>query len=79
MNNKSLKIISIILMVVGATMVAAGGATYAMVSSQLKAERITVSEDAGSFAGEAVAGPFTAYSEALIIEKHALDVRNLDV
>lgn len=73
MNNKSLKIISIILMVVGATMVAAGGATYAMVSSQLKAERITVSEDAGSFAGEAVAGPFTAYSEALIIEKHALD------
>jgi len=76
MNFKSMRIVSIILMVVGAGMVLAGGTTYAMVSSQLEAERITVSEDAARFAGQAVTGPFTAYQEALIIEKHALEATN---
>lgn len=76
MNFKSMRIVSIVLMVVGAGMVLAGGTTYAMVSSQLAAERITVSEDAARFAGQAVTGPFTAYQEALIIEKHALEATN---
>jgi hypothetical protein len=73
MNMKSVKVISIILMVIGAGMVLAGGSTYMMVANQLKAERITVSEDADRFGGQSVAGPFTAYQEALIIEKHALE------
>ncbi len=76
MNGNRLKVVAIILMVVGAGMVIAGGTTYMMVSSQLKAERITVSEDAARFAGQAVTGPFTAYQEALIIEKHALEATN---
>jgi hypothetical protein len=76
MNRNRLKVVAIILMVVGAGMVIAGGTTYMMVSSQLKAERITVSEDAARFAGQAVTGPFTAYQEALIIEKHALEATN---
>lgn len=76
MNGNRLKVVTIILMVVGAGMVIAGGTTYMMVSSQLKAERITVSEDAARFAGQAVTGPFTAYQEALIIEKHALEATN---
>jgi hypothetical protein len=76
MNENRLKVVAIILMVVGAGMVIAGGTTYMMVSSQLKAERITVSEDAARFAGQAVTGPFTAYQEALIIEKHALEATN---
>ena len=73
MNVKSLRLISIIIMVVGVGMVLAGGSTYAMVANQLEAERITVSADAARFGGEPVAGPFTAYQEALIIEKHSLD------
>ena len=46
------------------------------VSSQLQAERITVSQDSDKYAGEAVAGPFTAYQEAIMIEKHALAATN---
>ena len=34
---------------------------------------VTVPEDADSNAGEVVNGPFTAYSEAMVIEKHALE------
>ena len=36
-------------------------------------ERVTVAEDASWFAGEKVDGPLTAYAEADIIEKHALE------
>jgi hypothetical protein len=73
MNGRRIGVVAMILMIAGAAMVLAGGTTYAMVSSQLEAERITVSEDAARFAGQAVTGPFTAYQEALIIEKHALE------
>lgn len=73
MNGRRIGVVAMILMIAGAAMVLAGGATYAMVSNQLEAERITVSEDASRFAGQAVTGPFTAYQEALIIEKHALE------
>ena len=41
-------------------MVVAGVFTYAMVSSTLAAENITVADDAKHFAGEDVKGPFTA-------------------
>ncbi|BCJ49760.1 hypothetical protein Asp14428_12350 [Actinoplanes sp. NBRC 14428] len=34
--------------------------------------RCEVSADADSFAGEKIDGPFTAYAEAQVIEKHAL-------
>jgi hypothetical protein len=37
----------------------------------LSDERITVSDDAAHFAGDAVDGPLTAYTEAQTIEKHA--------
>ncbi len=66
------KWISIVVMVVGALMVLAGAVTYGMVSSTLADERITVSEDA-CLGGQSVSGPFTAYCEAMIIEKHALE------
>jgi len=53
-------------------MVVVGATTYAMVSSTLAQERITVSEDA-CLGGQTVAGPFTAYCEAMIISHHALE------
>lgn len=64
--------ISIILMVAGGVLMVSGVASYAMVSSTLAEERITVSEDA-CLGGSEVAGPFTAYCEAMIIEDHALE------
>lgn len=64
--------ISIVLMVAGGFLIVAGIASYTMVSQTLAAERITVSEDA-CLGGSDVAGPFTAYCEAMIIEDHALE------
>lgn len=64
--------ISVVLMVAGAVFMVGGIASYTMVSTTLAEERITVSEDA-CLGGSEVAGPFTAYCEAMIIEQHALD------
>ena len=64
--------ISIVLMVAGGFLIVAGIASFTMVSQTLAAERITVSEDA-CLGGSDVAGPFTAYCEAMIIEDHALE------
>jgi len=64
--------VSIVLIVVGALMMVAGSTTYFMVSNTLANERITVADDA-CLGGSAVNGPFSAYCEAMIIEKHALD------
>ena len=64
--------IGVIVMVVGVIFAVAGVATYVIVSNELAAENITVSEDAKYFAGQDVTGPFTAYSEAETISKHAL-------
>lgn len=71
-SHRAVRGISIALMIVGALMVVAGATTYAMVSSTLAKENITVSEDA-CLGGQSVAGPFTAYCEAMIIADHALE------
>ena len=65
--------IGVIVMVMGVIFAVAGVATYVMVSNELAAENITVSKDAQWFAGKDVSGPFTAYSEAEVISKHALE------
>lgn len=65
--------VGIIVMVVGAIFAVAGIVTYFVVSNELANENITVSEDAKYFAGKDVTGPFTAYSEAETISKHALE------
>ena len=64
----SAKWISIVVMVVGAIMVIAGAVTYAQVSSTLRDERITVSDDATASRASRCRGPFAAYCEADIIE-----------
>ncbi len=60
-------------MVVGAIFAVAGVVTYFVVSNELANEKVTVSDDATYFAGQDVTGPFTAYSEAETISKHALE------
>jgi hypothetical protein len=62
-----------ILLVLGLIFVIAGGATYVMVSQELSRANVTVAEDASFLAGDKVDGPFSAYSQAQIIDKHALE------
>lgn len=67
------KTLSTIIAVIGIVMIVAGGVTYWLVHDQLKAARITVAEDADFLAGDTVDGPFSAYAQAQVIEKHALE------
>lgn len=65
--------IGIVTVVIGLLMAAIGAFTWSTVSDELAAQNITVSSDAEYFAGEAVTGPLTAYSQAQIIGEHALN------
>jgi hypothetical protein len=75
--NPKVKLIGVLIIIASALMIVAGGVTWGLVSSQLKAENITVSEvtdeNPGRLAGKPVAGPFTAYAQANAINHHALD------
>jgi hypothetical protein len=67
------KLVAILLFVAGAFLIVAGAGTWYTVSDQLAAEQITVSEDASCQAGQTVNGPFEAFCQAEIINKHALE------
>jgi hypothetical protein len=66
------RILALIVAVVGAGMIVAGAVTYYAVHSELADEKITVSDDADFLAGDKVDGPFSAYAQAEVIQKHAL-------
>jgi hypothetical protein len=68
--------IAVIVLVMGAVMIVAGGVTWFMVQDQLSDARITVADDADFLAGDEVDGPFSAYAQAQVIEKHALEATN---
>jgi hypothetical protein len=78
--NRPIKFIGLITIVAGLIMIVAGGVTWGLVTTQLKAENIIVAavSDAapGSLAGKPVAGPFTAYAQANAINHHALKEAN---
>lgn len=59
--------------VIGALLILGGGVTYVLVSGTLADQNITVADDAACLAGDDVNGPLSAYCQAQIIEKHALD------
>jgi hypothetical protein len=67
------KVFGTVVAVIGILMVVAGGVTWFVVSDQLSAENITVSDDADFLAGDEVDGPFSAYAQAQVINKHALE------
>ena len=69
----AIRAIGIISIVGGVAMIVVGGAVWGMVSSQLAAEKITVSEDATFMAGAQVVGPFSAFAQATVINHHALE------
>ncbi len=72
--SKGVRVVGIILGVLGVIFLVAGGVTYAVVSSTLADQKITVSDDADFLAGDDVDGPFSAYAQADIINKHATEI-----
>ncbi len=72
-STKPARIAAIVTMVAGLILTVAGAATWFTVQGNLADERITVSEDSPRFAGDKVNGPFTAFQEAQMIEKHYLE------
>ena len=70
---KFLRVLAILVIVGGVILSVAGVVTWVVVTNQLNDERITVSDDADNFAGDDVDGPFTAYAQANVIKKHALE------
>jgi hypothetical protein len=59
--------------VLGSLLILGGVATWIVVSTTLADQKITVSDDASCLAGDEVNGPFSAYCEAMVIDKHALE------
>ncbi len=72
-STRTIRVLSILVIVAGAVFIVAGVVTWFVVQDQLADEKIVVSDDADNFGGWDVNGPFTAYAEANVIEKHALD------
>jgi hypothetical protein len=67
------RVVGIFAIVAGAFLLVAGVVSYYLVHRELADEHIVVSEDAKHNAGEKVEGPFTAYSQAMVIKEHALE------
>lgn len=70
MLRKSAYIASVIL---GVILIAGGIGTWAVVSTTLGAQNISVADDADCLAGNDVNGPFSAFCQARIIDQHTLD------
>ena len=68
------RIVAIVSIVVGAFFIVAGVFTYYLVHRELSDQKITVADDAKHNAGKDVEGPFTAYSQAMAIKSHALEI-----
>ena len=71
-SSRIVRLLGTLVIVAGAVLGLAGAGTWAMVQTSLAEERITVAEDAARFGGEPVDGPFTAYAQAEVIQKHSL-------
>src|SRR4029077_10136454 len=60
--------------VVGIIMAVAGIVTWVVIGNTLSDQKINVSSDADCLAGDDVNGPFSAYCQALVINKHTLGI-----
>lgn len=67
------RLIGFVGLLAAAALVIGGSTVWGIVTTQLKAENITVSDDAEFLPGAEVAGPFSAYAQATIINHHALE------
>jgi hypothetical protein len=69
------KATSIVAIVLGAVLIVGGITTWFVVSNTLSDQEITTSEDA-CLPNQHVNGPFTAYCQAKVIDKHTLEATN---
>jgi hypothetical protein len=69
----TVKTIGVLGVLAGILLIVVGIVAWAAVSAELRAEKITVPDDAVAFAGQQVAGPLTAYVQAETIQKHAME------
>ncbi len=69
----AIKVVGVLGILGGIALIVVGIVVWITVSSQLRAENITVPDDAIAFQGQTVAGPFTAFVQADIIQHHALE------
>ena len=67
------RFVGIVGIIIGALMVIGGIAAWIGVTIQLSEENITVAEDAAFMQGAPVTDPLTAWAQAEVIQKHALD------
>lgn len=72
-NLGAVKAIGVLGILGGIALILVGVVVWVMVASQLRAENITIPDDAMAFQGQVVQGPFTAYVQADIIQHHALE------
>jgi hypothetical protein len=68
------KIAAVTAVVVGIIMAVAGVVTWVVVGNTLADQKIVVSQDADCLAGDDVNGPFSAYCQAMVINKHTLAI-----
>ena len=68
------KAASIVAIVVGIVMAIAGVVTWFVVTNTLSEQKIVVSDDADCLAGDDVDGPFSAYCQAKVIDKHTKEI-----
>ena len=73
-SSTGVRVVGIIVAILGLLFLVAGVTAYAIVSSTLADQHITVADDAAHFAGKDVKGPFTAYAQADVINKHATEI-----
>ena len=67
------KIIGVLGILGGILLIVVGIIAWIAVSTQLRAENITIPDDAIAFQGQQVQGPLTAYVQADIIQHHSLE------
>lgn len=72
--SKGVRVVGLLAVIAGIVLILAGAVTGWQIAVQLRAENITVSEDASFLAGKRVQDPFTAYAQAEVINKHALEM-----
>ena len=68
------KLASISAIVVGIVMAIAGVVTWVVITNTLSGQKITVADDASCLAGDDVNGPFSAFCQARVIDKHTQDI-----
>ncbi|PFG39870.1 hypothetical protein ATJ97_2390 [Georgenia soli] len=72
MNSSIAKVTGLVAIIAGALFVIAGGATWALITTNLAKENVTVAEDSKFLPGDDVNGPFSAFAQAQVINEHAL-------